>query len=350
MKRVFGVFAVMLALGVGLLMGVGGAMAAADASPLLAGLQPTLQGDAWMGFALSGLTLNAANMAMLNQGFKAAFKNGFGLVKPMSAQFALTVPSITGEEKYGWLGSTTKFREWLGDRVMQNLKTHGYTIANKQFENTVSVNANLIKDDQYGVYSPLMSQMGQDAALHPDELIFGLLAAGFTTACYDGQFFFDVDHPVGLQGAEVSVSNFQAGGGSAWYLLDTSKVIKPIIFQKREDYRFVSRTSETDDNVFDRNEFVYGVDGRMNVGYGLWQQAYASKATLDITNYAAARSAMMSFKADSGKPLAITPKVLLVSPNNEKAALDVIQAERLANGATNTYRNTAEVVVCPWLT
>lgn len=194
-----------------------------------------------------------------------------------------------------------------------------------------------------------MQQMGQDAALHPDELLFGLIALGFTTNCYDGQYFFDIDHPVGPQGQETSVSNFQAGGGSAWYLLDTSKVIKPFIVQKRRAYAFVSKTNPTDDNVFEKNEYVWGCDGRLNVGFGMWQQAYASKAVLDVTNYAAARTAMMGFKADSGKPLAITPKVLLVSPNNEQAALNLVQAESLANGASNVYRNTAQVVVCPWL-
>lgn len=329
---------------------VGASLAVSGHSPAFAGLAMPAQNDAaWMALAFGGLTLNAANMAMLTQGFKAAFKGGFTTVKPMWSQIAMKVPSNTSEEKYAWLGATTKFREWLGERVYQNLKTHGYAIVNKKFENTVVVPKDTIDDDQYGVYTPLMTQMGQDAALHPDELVFALLAAGFNTPCYDGQFFFDIDHPVGLQGQEVSVSNFQAGAGSAWYLLDTAKALKPVILQVRKDYEFVSKTSATDDNVFDKNEYVYGVDGRLNVGYGLWQQAFASKAVLDMTNYAAARTAMMSFKSDGGKPLAITPKLLLVSPNNEKAALDVIQAERLANGATNTYRNTAEVVVCPWL-
>lgn len=297
-----------------------------------------------------GLVVNRANLTILNQAFNAAFKGGVGMVQPMWNKVAMRVPSVTGEEKYGWLGSTTRFREWLGDRVVQNLKVHDYTIKNKTFENTVGVPREAIEDDQYGVYTPLVTQLGQDAALHPDELIFALIAAGFTTTCYDGQYFFDTDHPVGPNESPVSVSNFGGGAGTAWYLLDTTKAIKPFILQMRRDYAFTAKTRLEDDNVFDRKEFVWGVDGRLNVGFGLWQLGYASKQTLDVTNYAAARTAMMSFKSDSGKPLNVTPKILLVPPSLEKAALDVIQAERLANGATNTYRNTAEVVVCPWLT
>lgn len=302
------------------------------------------------GLAFGGLTLSPANLTLLKQGFNAAFKGAFTTAAPMWDKIAMKVPSTTGEEVYAWLGANTKMREWIGERVYQNLKLHGYTIKNKTFENTVSVPREAIEDDQYGTYTPLVAQLGQDAKLHPDELLFALVAAGTGTLCYDGQYFFDTDHPVGLQGQEASVSNYiSAGGNNPWYLLDTSKVLKPFILQTRRDYAFVAKTSLTDDNVIDKNEFVFGVDGRLNVGYGLWQQAFCSKATLDAAGYAAARTAMMGFKSDGGKPLGIKPNLLLVGPSNEKAALDVVTAERLANGASNVYRDTAVVVTCPWL-
>jgi phage major head subunit gpT-like protein len=308
---------------------------------------PPLDGLSLLSFG--GLVISAGNLKTLQTAFNAAFKKGLGLVKPMWQEIAMLVPSGTSEEEYGWLGMTTKFREWLGDRVIQNLRTHGYTIKNKTFENTVSVPREKIEDDQYGIFSPLMEQMGQDAALHPDELVFAALIAGATTLCYDGQFFFDTDHPVGLPGFEASVSNHGGGAGAAWYLLDTTKVIKPIIFQKRRDYNFVAKTALTDDNVFEKNEFVWGSDARVNVGYGLWQMAYLSKQTLDDTNYGAAFAAMVGFKADNGKPLNVKPNILLVGPSNWDKALKVVQAETLANGATNVYRNTTKVVLCPWL-
>lgn len=306
--------------------------------------------DGWAALAFGGLTLTPANLTLMKQGFNAAFKGAFGAVKPMWNQIAMLVPSTTSEEVYAWLGANTKLREWIGERVYQNLKLHGYTIKNKTFEGTVTVPREAIEDDQYGVYTPLVAQMGQDAQSHPDELLFALVALGISTPCYDGQYFFDTDHPVGLQGAEVSVSNYtSAGGNNAWYLLDTTKILKPFIVQKRREYAFIAKTDLASENVFTKNEFVFGVDGRLNVGFGLWQQAYCSKATLDAAGYGAARQAMMGFKSDAGNPLGIKPNVLLVGPSNEKAALDMVTAERLANGADNVYRNTAVVVTCPWL-
>jgi len=296
------------------------------------------------------MIINPSSLALLKQAFNAAFKDAFGSVTPLWDKIAMSVPSSTSEEVYGWLGANTKFREWVGERVYQNLKTHGYTIKNKTFESTVAVPRESIEDDQYGVYKPLMAQMGQDAKLHPDELLFGLIALGISTTCYDGQYFFDTDHPVGAQGSEVSVSNYtSAGGNNAWYLLDTSKILKPFIVQKRRDYAFIAKTNLADENVFQKNEFVFGADGRLNVGFGLWQQAYCSKASLDEAGYGAARVAMMNFKSDAGKPLGIMPDLLLVGPSNEAAALKMVTAEKQANGADNIYRNTAKVVTCPWL-
>ena len=296
------------------------------------------------------MNINQSNLAILNQAFSGAFRGAFSQVQPMWSQAATLVPSTSAENQYGWLGSITRFREWIGERQIQNLALHDYALKNKTFENTVSVGRDVIEDDQYGTYTPMIQQLGQDAATHPDELVFELFNAAFTTRCYDGQYFFDADHPVGAPGKQVSVSNFQGGTGAAWFLLDTSKVIKPFLYQKRRDYAFVAKTSLTDDDVFKRNEFVWGADGRGNAGLGLWQLAYASKEALDMQSYADARAAHQSLHGDNGKPLAIQSKELWVPPNLVQAALQVVQAERLANGASNVMRGLSKVVVCPWLT
>lgn len=260
------------------------------------------------------------------------------------------VKSKASKETYGWLGSNTRFREWVGPRVMQNLKTHDFTIKNISFENTVSVDRDDIEDDNIGVYAPMIQQLGQDAAMHPDELVFSLLADAFDKECYDGQYFVDTDHPViQADGSVASVSNDGGGSGSAWFLLDTTKFVKPLIFQERKGYNFVAKDNPEDDNVFKNKEFVYGVDARCNVGFGLWQLIYGSKQTLDATNYKAARAAMLGFKGDGGKPLNVTPNLLVVGPANEGAAKEITVAERAANGATNIHRGTAEVLVVPWL-
>lgn len=296
------------------------------------------------------MIINQQNLRMLYTGYKASFQNAFAGITPDFNQFTLGVNSTNSVEQYGWLGNSTAFREWLGDRVIQNLAVHDYSIKNKSFENTVGVPRESIEDDSYGIFNPLMGQLGQDSANHPGTLIYDLLAGGFAGKCYDGQYFFDTDHPVtNKNGAEVSISNFQGGTGTAWYLLDTTRIMKPMILQTRKNYNFVSMDKETDDNVFMRKEYVYGVDGRLNAGYGLWQLAYSSKETLNTTAFNDAYAAMQSLTGDQGKKLGIRPKLLVVPPSLRAAALEVVKAERDAAGATNINRDVVDVLVTPWL-
>ncbi len=299
---------------------------------------------------IAGLIVNQANLRTLFTGFKAAFNEGFRAADATWRRVATPVPSTAKGEKYGWLGQFPRLREWLGDRHVKGLSAHDYEIRNKKFESTIAVPRDDIEDDSYGVFTPLFREMGHAAQTHPDELVFALLAAGFTTTCYDGQFFFDIDHPVGnAETGITSVSNMQAGAGNPWFLIDASRPLKPLIFQRRRDYALKSMTREDDENVFMRDEFRYGVDARANVGFAFWQQAFGSKAALDQTNFDAAVAAMMAVQSDEGRPLGIKPTLLIVGPSNRAAAQSVVGVRTLANGADNPNYQAVETLVVPWL-
>jgi len=294
------------------------------------------------------MIINQSNLQGLFRSFRTLFQEAFAGAPSVYGQVATTVPSATAEQAYAWLGNFPRMREWLGDRTIQNLKQYDYTIQNKDFELTIGVERNSIDDDQYGVYSPMFQEMGRAVAAHPDELVFALLKAGFATLCYDGQYFFDTDHPVGID-VVSSVSNSGGGSGSPWFLIDSSRAIKPLLFQQRKTPEFVAMNRLTDDNVFFQKQFIYGVDSRDNVGFSLWQLAYGSKQTLDAAAYAVARAAMMNVTDDGGKPLGIMPDLLVVGPGLESAGRAILLNDRDAAGATNTWQGTAKLLVSPWL-
>jgi phage major head subunit gpT-like protein len=293
------------------------------------------------------MIVNQASLAALNVGFKANFQNGFAGAPSHWQKIATLVPSTTGAEEYGWIGDMPNIREWIGDRVVTSLTTSGYRISNRDFELTVAVRRPHIEDDNLGIYASLMADMGRSVAVFPDQLTFGLLRSGASTKCYDGQYFFDTDHPVGGQ----PVSNWQAGSGPIWALLDVSRPLRPLIYQRRKDFAFVAKNQPTDDNVFARNEFIYGVDGRCNVGYGLWQMAQGSRADLTEDNYAAARAALQSRTNDRGVPLGLgTSQLLLVcGPQLEAKARHLLSSEYLPGGGSNPWKGSAELLVTPWL-
>lgn len=293
------------------------------------------------------MIVNQQALTGIYTGFKTIFSRVFTETKTLWERIATKVPSETGEESYKWLGQMPKMREWIGDRQVQNLSAHDYTIKNKDFESTISVNKNDISDDKLGIYKPMMETMAQNAASFPDDLVFKLLKEGFTNLCFDGKPFFSTEHKVGKKAisnkstskltldsyakarsevmsftdehgkslgiipdllvvppaleamarkillaeqidgttntykdtAELLVVPALAGADEAWYLLSTTRPIKPIIYQEREAPKLTQLDQDTSNNVFMRKEYLYGTEARGNAGYGFWQMAYGSTGT-----------------------------------------------------------------------
>ena len=296
------------------------------------------------------MIVNQDSIALSFKGFKTVFTDAY-LETPTNAdKIAMTVPSSSRDETYGWMGQFPSLREWIGPRQVKNLEAHGFTIKNRKFESTVEIARDDIADDRLGIFKPVFAEMGQTTRRHPEEMIFGLLASGFATNCHDGQFFFDTDHPVtDAEGNTLSISNHQGGSGTPWYLMDTSRSIKPLIWQEREKYEFQQLTRDEDDCVFTNDKYLYGIRARVNAGFGLWQLAYGSKQALTAANYAAARAAMMGLTTDGGRKLGVTPTVLVVPPALESDALTLLNTEYATGGASNPWKGTAAVIVTPYL-
>ena len=224
------------------------------------------------------MIVNSVALQSIFKGFKTLFNEAFAGAKPLYEKVATVVPSTAKSEEYGWLGAFPRLRKWVGDRVINSLAAHGYTIKNESWEATVEVDRDDIEDDAYGVYTPMIKELGRSAATHPDEVVFGLLASGFAQPCYDGQYFFDTDH-------------------------------------KDEE--------------------------------GPVQSNKGTKA-LSAESYSAARAQMMGLLDAKETPLGITPTLLVVPPQLEETARKILFADIIANN-TNVLKNTAELLVVPWL-
>jgi phage major head subunit gpT-like protein len=299
--------------------------------------------------------ITAEILQALNTGVKKNFQDGYAQMRAGAFwdQVATLVPSTTASNTYGWLGDFPQLREWVGDRVVKDIKESGYSIANKLFEATLGVQRTQIEDDQFGHYSPIAKSMGQEAAQHPDRLLQALITGAGAALCYDGQYFFDTDHPVAANadgtGAVTSVSNVVAGANPAWYLLDCSKVLKPFIFQERTKPELEMKFDpSTSDSVFKSDRFEWGIRYRCAVGFGFWQLARKSQATLDAAAFTAGRQAMRELKGDGGRPLGIVPNILMVPPALEAAADAIVNVRTLAGGGDNPNFGKAKVVVMDW--
>ncbi|EOF5041047.1 Mu-like prophage major head subunit gpT family protein [Providencia rettgeri] len=293
-------------------------------------------------------------------GWNGDFQNGLEDAPSQFERIATTVPSTTKSNTYGWLGKFPGMREWIGERVISDMASHGYQLVNRPFESTVGVDRDDIDDDNIGIYSPLFTEMGRAAGVQPDELCFGALTNGFTTLCYDKQNFFDTDHPiyktVDGKGEATHVSNILVDTeykGEPWFVLDCSRAIKPVIFQQRKAPELVAMDKVDDEQNFMRKLIRYGVDTRCEAGYSFWQLAYAGKAALNADNVWSVIQAMRSFKSDGGRPLAIRPTHLVVPPSMEKEATKLLERELTIDSeggtVTNEMKGRLELIVGDYL-
>lgn len=300
------------------------------------------------------MLVNVKNVRQVFVNLKATFQKAFDQTPSDWKKIAMVVPSSGKQNDYGWLGRFPKMRKWVGDKVVKALAAFNYSLVNDDFEATVEVERNDIEDDQLLGLATQAGEAGQSAAELPADLVFALLNQGFVLPCYDGQPFFDTDHPVGINvphsvsnkgtkklkvgslaeakasygAARTAMRSFKDDEGaslkvrptvlvvppaleddaiylmtaekfpdgtpnpyrnsaevlcapeltsdSAWFLLDNTRQVKPLIYQERKKPEFVEQTDYNAENVFMRKKFLFGAEARAAAGYGFWQMAYGS--------------------------------------------------------------------------
>lgn len=292
------------------------------------------------------LILEALTISM-----SGAYTKGLGVIKPQWNRVATQVPSSGSSNFYGWLKDLPGIKEWVGERQLAEMGSHGYQIQNKTFEASIVIKREDVEDDQIGKYAVVAEGFGRDAAVFPDKNVYGLLAAGFSTLCYDGQNFFDTDHPMGTTPATTFsnvVGDPSTDTGAPWFVIDDMQIVKPVIFQERRPFNFQTMNATSEYTWFN-NKFAAGVDGRHGYGFGFPQTAIGSKAELNEANFAEAKKMLGSMKKASGSPIGTMARVLVVGPSNESAARKLISREFIGNGESNIYFNNVEIVVSPYL-
>lgn len=300
--------------------------------------------------------ITPALLTNLNTALQKNFKDGYAAMKAelFWDKVATKITSSTASNTYAWLGDFPKMREWVGDRVLKDMKASGYQIPNRLFEATIGVQRTQIEDDQFGHYAPIAQMQGQEAALQPDRLVYETIVAGETALCFDGQFYFDIDHPVYANedgtGALTTWSNFTAGVAARWYLLDTSKVLKPFMFQERTAPELESKMDpSTSDTVFMKDLYQWGIRYRCNAGYGFPHLAHCARTALTAANFEATRTMMRNLKADGGRPMGVRPDTIMVGASLEAAAKALFETQYLAGGGSNSNFNAVKVLVNPWM-
>lgn len=287
-------------------------------------------------------------LASINDAVQLSFNTQFGAAETVQDKFCFQATSTGAAEVYPRLNMLPGLREWIGDREVHRLSQTTFSITNREFEETISIKRTDIEDDKYGLLSPVAQQLGLNAARLPDLLVATLLKAGHATLCYDGQNFFDTAHPDYTNtGSATTNKNYDSGSSPLWFMFDTRQVIRAVIFQRRRAFQVVPQFSMTDSQVFFNNEFRWGVDGRCNAGFGLWQVGYMSTLPLTMENIQAVISTMASYRRPDGSPLGIKPNLLVTTTANIFAAKALAEDQFVPNTLSNTYVTSTTVTQLP---
>lgn len=228
------------------------------------------------------MLVNRASVAEVFRNLTATFNKALAETQvSLWMKIAMRIPSGSAETVHQWVSRFPQMREWIGEKQLQQLAAFKYTVPNKDFEATIEVQRNDIEDDNLGIYAAQARAAGESARCLPDEIVADLVNRGFESECFDGKKFFSGVHPY-------------AGKGEF-----SNKGTKALAIATLDDAK---------------------------------------------ASYGAARTAMRKAKDDAGRPLNVSPNILLVPPALEDDANALMRTDRLEDGKPNIYKGTAEVV------
>ena len=208
------------------------------------------------------------------------------------------------DDQVGWV--TTAVQQMASEGVQHpwrlavaELMTHGFDATRANFDGVCFFNAshtwagsgytdaqdNVTDEvlDEDAVYAGLQffdevrGPDGRVLAVEPD--VF--LAAADLRSTVEALFF----QPLKANGesnplyGKFAKDNVIIGHGipsGRWAMLCTSKPVKPLVFQERRPFKMTALTNLTDENVFMRDEFLWGTDYRGAVATIAWWLSYGS--------------------------------------------------------------------------
>lgn len=147
------------------------------------------------------MQITPAAIAAIQAGFNKRFQAAFGNAQAFSAELTTLVPATSKKEVFGFMDRIPKMRKSVGERQFENLVARAVEIEVEKYFGDVEVDVDDIEDDKLGVYQPRLDMLGMQSKKWPDQLFIEALQAGDAALAYDGQYFFDTDHPVNMDDA-----------------------------------------------------------------------------------------------------------------------------------------------------
>ena len=166
------------------------------------------------------MLITTANIQALQTTTSTIFRQAVADSDLFWSELAMLIPSTTQINTYAWMARILSMREWLGPRLLQNLKNYEYQLTNRTYEATIKLGREEIEDDMLGIFNMQMQELARAGAKLPDQLLKATIQGGTaaTAVGFDGQPHFSATHdldPAGNQsnnitGNALSAANYDS--------------------------------------------------------------------------------------------------------------------------------------------
>jgi phage major head subunit gpT-like protein len=224
--------------------------------------------------------------------------------------------SSDGDTEYYGFGGALPFPTRIDNETRNHygFDDESYTLQNYTYGVAIDIHRKIMEDDRHGFVKQKFAAAAMAHQLYMEENFVAMVELGTSTACHDGQYYFDTDHtssqdnddqnvavitsdiassmtnalavtqtmkdfndpngkPLNINPTHVFTGNGDTSvawdmiinTGTAWYLFDLSKPYKPFIFQTR--YGLEVKTEPPDAKC---DNFVTSTYERYRYGYGPW--------------------------------------------------------------------------------
>lgn len=166
------------------------------------------------------MLITPTNLNIFFTGLETRWSQAYATAPVVYQRFADVTPVATEVFLSSWLDMVDKYREWVGPRITRTPAPQTYQVPIQLFELTQGVDQFKLADDTYGIYNPLVSYMGKQAAKLPDYQLRDLLQnqgsqTGVRQLSLDGLSHFNAAHPVSFwDPSRGTYSNDYTGGAT----------------------------------------------------------------------------------------------------------------------------------------
>ncbi len=243
---------------------------------------------------------------LLTSGLKKEFMKAYKEYPVDYPAVAQQISSSKNQETYAWLGSVPSIEEWKDEIGLEGMLEHNFSITNKRWGKGIAVSREALEDEQYGQISIRVKSLAQEGKRFFDELVWTLISQGNQTSGLSDTS--DGRYKKYLDGKTISCYDSKAF--------------------------FASDHSEGDSGT----------------------QSNLGSSELSSSALRTAITAMRKFKDDQGKYLNINPNLLIVPPDLQWEAEELLKStyypeegSTTAKLAANVLKGKLDLLVTPYL-